>query len=199
MTTRLIALSFLSLLALSACTPVGLAIGAGATIGTAATDERGISGSMQDLSINTQIQKSWLDHDFNLFRRLNLSVREGRVLITGFVATPEQRLEAVRRAWKVSGVREVINEIELDPNDTAFDDTAHDTQIAAELKSKLTFDSNVYAVNYSIDVVRGTVYLIGVAQNQAELDRVILTARHIAYVRKIKQFVRIKSQGAPNV
>ncbi len=50
-------------------------------------------------------------------------------------------------------------------------------------------------MNYSIETVNGVVYLIGVAQSQEELDRVINHARQISYVRRIVSHVRIK--GAP--
>ena len=48
------------------------------------------------------------------------------------------------------------------------------------------------AINYSIETVAGTVYLIGVAQNGVELEKVIDHARGLSYVRKIISHVRIK-------
>ena len=48
------------------------------------------------------------------------------------------------------------------------------------------------AINYSVETVNGTIYLIGIAQNQEELDRVIAHARTIEYVRKVVDHVRVK-------
>ena len=45
-------------------------------------------------------------------------------------------------------------------------------------------------------MVNGIVYLIGIAQNQKELDRVIAHARDINYVRNIISHVRVK-KGRP--
>jgi osmotically-inducible protein OsmY len=56
----------------------------------------------------------------------------------------------------------------------------------------MTFDKKILAINYSIETVNGIVYLIGIAQNQEELDRVIAHARAIDYVRQIKSHVRVK-------
>ena len=45
--------------------------------------------------------------------------------------------------------------------------------------------------------VGGVVYLMGIAQSQAELDRVTGHARNQSYVRRVVSHVRIKDQSAP--
>jgi hypothetical protein len=52
-------------------------------------------------------------------------------------------------------------------------------------------------VNYNVDCVGGTIYLMGVAQNKAELQRVIDHARDIPYVRQVVSYVRIKDPAKP--
>jgi osmotically-inducible protein OsmY len=49
----------------------------------------------------------------------------------------------------------------------------------------------VSLINYSIDVVNQTVYIMGVARTEAELQRVLGTARDITYVRQVVDFVRV--------
>ena len=61
-----------------------------------------------------------------------------------------------------------------------------------QLKAKLLIDKDVSAVNYSVDAVRGIVYLMGIAQSQDELDRVIGYARNIRYVQKVVNHVLLK-------
>ena len=113
------------------------------------------------------------------------------MLLTGVLDTAEMRARAVRLAWKAEGVVEVINEIEL--GDTSgLKGYGRDKWIIAQLKSRLLFDKEVSSINYSIDVVRGKVFLIGIAQNTQELDRVLNHARSINYVRKVVSYVRIK-------
>ena len=46
-------------------------------------------------------------------------------------------------------------------------------------------------INYSVDVVNQTVYIMGVARSEAELQRVLGTARDITYVRQVVEFVRV--------
>ena len=99
--------------------------------------------------------------------------------------------DAVRLAWKVIGVKEVINEIQV-TSDSGVIDLARDSWITTQLKSKLTLDNKVLAINYVIETVNGIVYLIGIAQNQGELDRVIAHSRTISYVRQVISHVRVK-------
>ena len=47
------------------------------------------------------------------------------------------------------------------------------------------------SINYNIDVVQGIVYLMGVAQSQAELNRVIEKARTIPDVKQVVSYVKL--------
>jgi osmotically-inducible protein OsmY len=176
---------------LMGCSPFDLAIGGGATAGVAASEERGIDGTLSDAKIGTQISAEWAHKNSNTFIALGLSVYEGRVLITGVLKTQQDVDDAIKIAWGVGGVREVINEIIIDPSGVTGTFTS-DTFIVAQLKAKLLIDKEVSAVNYSIDAVRGIVYLMGVAQSQDELDRVIGYARNIRYVQKVVNHVLLK-------
>jgi osmotically-inducible protein OsmY len=97
-------------------------------------------------------------------------------------------------AWKAYGVKEVINEIQVTAEGGPLM-IARDTWITTQLLSRITFDGTILAINYNIETVAGTVYLIGIAQNIDELDRVMAHTREITYVRKIISHVRVK--GAP--
>ena len=58
------------------------------------------------------------------------------------------------------------------------------------------FASQVRSVNYTIDTVNGSVYLIGSARTQAELDRVTEAARNVPDVKRVVSYVEIRP-GAP--
>lgn len=181
-------------LLLSGC-GLGLAAGAGAAVGTAAMSEGGLSGTAKDFSIQAQINDLWFRHDVEMFRKLDLTVNQGRVLITGVVQDPEHRVEAVRLAWQPAGVKQVINEIRVADEGGGVTGFARDTWIATQLRTKITFDKNVLSINYNIDVVQGTVYLMGVAQSQAELNRVIETARTIPDVKQVVSYVKVRGDA----
>jgi len=192
------ALALLLIGGLGACDPVSLGVGAAATTGVAAYQERGIKGVAQDTTTEARVLKLWFDKDPKIVAKVSVEVYEGRALITGIVQTEEMRADAIGLAWKAEGIKDVLNEIIVGPAG-GLGELTHDTTITAELKSKLTFDDQIFAVNYAVETVRGTVYLIGIAQDQTELDRVIGQARNISYVKKVISHVRIKApgEGAP--
>lgn len=177
---------------LSGC--VGLAVGAGATAGTAAMQERGLGGAIDDTVIHAKITETYYSNDVR-FKLVAAKVHEGRVLLTGTVPKPEDRIEAVRHAWKVNGVKTVINEI-LVEDDSGILDLARDKWVSTQLRLKITFDGKIKAINYAIDTVNGTVYLMGIAQNDVELDLVRNHARTLKYVRRVVSHVRIKDSTA---
>ncbi len=181
----------------SACSPVGLLAGAGASVGVAMSQEGGIRTAATDSAIQLKITDLWLRHDFKMYRKLSMTVKEGRVLITGSVPNPDMRVDAVRLAWQADGVRQVLNEITVDKGN-GVTGAVTDTWITSSLRTKLMLDKYVESINYNIDTSDGNVYLMGVAQDQRELDRVIGYARHTKHVNKVVNYVRLRYQS-PNV
>jgi osmotically-inducible protein OsmY len=186
----LIFCSILSMLALSACTPLGIATGAAAGVGTAASQEGGLSSAASDAGIKARINDAWLKYDIDTFSKLSTTVDQGRVLLTGVVQNPEARVEAVRLVWQVPEVKQVINEIQV-ANSEGFPGFIRDGWITTRLRAAITFEKNIQSLNYSIDTVQGVVYLMGVAMNQAELDRVMQIARTIPNVKQVVSYVKM--------
>jgi osmotically-inducible protein OsmY len=196
------ALLALVLLASTGCaamfSPFGLALTAGSVGGRMAMQDRGLGQGIDDNAIALGINHAWLDADPAIFRLIDTTVHEGRVLLTGSVRYPETRVEAVRLAWTVPGVTAVINEIEVTDKRTLLD-APMDAWITARLRVAMVFDPSINAVNYGIDTVNRTVFLMGIARSQAELDTVLETARGIGGVRTVVSHVRLKSEPAPAV
>ncbi len=176
----------------AACAAVVVGAGAGAATGMTAAQERGVGGVVSDTTIKARISGLWKEADERLGTRLRLQVQEGRVLVSGVVEEPEMRLEAVRLAWQVDGVEEVINEISVSDAGKTFGDFTQDTWITTQLRSRLVMASDVRSLNYSIETLKGTVYLMGIAQSQRELERVLNHARNIRNVQQVVSYVRIR-------
>lgn len=189
---------FFAVLLMAALGPVlggcAVAVGGAAVVGVAAYEERSVLTVAKDTSTASKVRLRLLDISQQHAAQVGTEVFEGRVLLTGAVKTEKMRAEAVKAAWSVEGVKAVINEIQL--NETGFLDTARDSWITTQLSTKLTFDKDIHAINYSIETVNHIVYLMGVAQSQAELDRVIGHARNVGYVRKVISHVRVKTAAA---
>ena len=116
---------------------------------------------------------------------------EGRVLLTGNVPRPQDRIDVARVVWQTKGVREVLNELEIKDRST-LGDYAKDVWITTQLQIKLMGDATIYNINYSVDTLNGVVYLFGIAQDEKELNRVTGHARTIKGVVKVISHVVFK-------
>lgn len=186
------------LITLCACSPVGMAVGAGATVTNMAMEERGFVNSARDKAIWTDISARMLNRDQRLFQNVDVQVHEGRVLLSGFVQRPEDRVEATRLAWEPDGVREVVDEIKLGRSLDAGD-FSEDIWLIQQIRLKLMLDRDIRAINYSVDCIRSTVYLMGVARTPAELQRVIDHVRDVPYVRAVVNHVRVRTDPLPPI
>ncbi len=190
-------------LALGGCAGVlvvgGLAAAAGG--GYAAGQERGIDGTASDFAIKTDIEKAFIQTDPALQSGITTTVYNGRVLLTGRVATPAIKATAARLAGGTHDVRAVYDDIEVAPYEGAWND-AKDAWIATRVRSEMVLDPDIRSVNYTIDTANGSVYLIGSARSQAELNRVTRIARYVPGVKRVVSYVDIRygepvAAGAP--
>jgi osmotically-inducible protein OsmY len=189
----LFGLAIVLLLTTTACSPVGMATGAAASVGIASQTEEGLGGTASDIRIKILISDLWFRYSVEAFGKLSLTVQQGRVLITGIVQNPDQRVEAVRLAWQVEGVKQVINEIRVADSE-GLPGYVHDKWISTRIRTALTSDAGVYSINYSIETVQGNVYLMGIARSQAELDRVIEIARTVPGVLQVISYITLAGQ-----
>lgn len=185
----LLAALMVAALGLSGC--AGVVAGAGAQGLVAAAQERKLLDAVDDKTIQLRINARFLNYDANLFRRVETEIVEGRVLLTGNVPRPEDRVEAARLTWQVAGVREVLNEIAVNDRSGILN-YFKDSWITTRLRAKMITDAEIVDINYSVETVNGIVYLIGIAQDEAELKRLTGHARTLSGVRRVISHVRMK-------
>lgn len=176
---------------LSGCVP--LVVGAGTETAVVVAQERSVGNAVDDASILLRIKNLYLQQEKkDLLLSVEIKVVEGRVLLTGNVDLPESQIQAVRLAWQVDGVREVLNEIQIN-NQAGFMNYARDVWISGQVKGRLLITKGIRSINYSIITVNQVVYVMGLAQDQAELNRVTNVAGTTNYVQRVVSYVRLKS------
>jgi len=186
-------LALLACLLLDNCIPI--AFGAAATTGTVAAQEPTAGAAVDDVGIRLGVNKQFFNKDINdLYRNVTIKVTEGRVLLTGDVDKPETKLHATELVWKVRGVREVINEIQVNDQAGVWDYTK-DSWIANKVRSRLLVEKSVRSVNYNVEVVNAVVYLFGIAQSQEELERVNYVASTTSGVVKVVNHAVLKTDA----
>lgn len=187
---KIIALTAVSLLLTSGCVP--LLIAGGTETAVVVAQERTVGNAVDDATILVHVKDLFARQDYkDLLANVEVKVVEGRVLLTGNVDKPESQIEAVRLTWQVAGVTEVMNEIQI--NDKAgFWNYTRDVWISTQIRSRLIFTKDIRSVNYSVITVNQVVYLMGIAQDKAELDRATYVASTTSYVQKVVSYVRTK-------
>lgn len=154
-------------------------------------EERSFNNFVEDTIILAQLKNAYFSNNEKIFFNVSVEVTEGRVLLTGSVEQIDERIEATKLAWGIEGVNEVINEIQIS-NDEGILDYADDLIMKTKINAKLLLDKDILNLNYSVEVVNGVVYLIGIAQNQEELNLVIDISENTYGVENVINYVRLK-------
>jgi osmotically-inducible protein OsmY len=163
--------------------------------GYAAAQERGVSGAVGDLEIQTDVERAFVDNGPGLREGITTTVYQGRAMLTGRVAMPDMKARAVQVAGRVPGVKALYDEVEVTTPGSTWDATK-DAWITARLRSEMMLDPDIRSGNYTIDTSNGSVYLIGSARTQAELELATRIARYIPGVKRVVSYVELRS-GAP--
>lgn len=171
-----------------------LVAGAAGEAAISTVEERPYSVKVEDqniyVKVNDQLIKS--GHD-GLVIDATVNVRYSRVLLTGNLDSQTAKEKAGMAAWKVKGVKEVFNETIVNP-DAGFSNSANDVLIHKNFVSRLLITKDVWSINYSSDVVNGTLYIIGLTQDRAELNRVLNVARTTKGVKRVVSHLQVKSE-----
>jgi osmotically-inducible protein OsmY len=175
---------------LTGCAAPIVLVGGTAAMGTMSLREKGVTGTFGDTQMSTMISAKMLAENSEMFTQVDVNVQGGEVLLTGFVKDPQSQVEAERIAWSVNGVKAVNNNIKV--QDASFTDYVSDCYITSRAKNALLFERDIKSMNYSVKTVEGVIYLMGIAQNQAEHDMVTKIMSQIGGVEKIVSYVRIK-------
>ena len=174
------------LINLTNCAPAVVGVGTAAV--AASSTEKGFSTSVSDSVIFAKITDKFIQEDASLITSVDLSVNDGAVLLTGKVKNFEKKMLITRLSWEVKGVKEVINEVQVSSR-VSIKDVAKDVAASAQLRASLISDPDISSLNYSIDVVNGTIYLAGVASDENERNRVVSHAQLTRFTKKVVNYI----------
>ena len=183
---------FLIIMNLSACTST--LIGGVASVGLASVQERSIKDAAIDLKLELQIQeKLFRTNSDKLFANVGVTILEQRVLLVGNVESQELRDLASKIAWEVSPkIKDVLNETTVGKKPSLVSE-AKDARISLSLSALLIGDAKVSDINFSHSVSKQIIFLIGIAQDNKELNQVIHHARTVKGVKKVINHILLKN------
>ena len=154
--------------------------------------ERSPKQAATDILIKAKIEEAMFSNNYEkLFSKVRVIVYESRVLLVGTVSQEDMREKANTISWETKNVKEVANYITIGENDLI--DYVKDTRISLEFRAKLLTDKEISEVNFSVTTENRVLYIVGIAQNDQELNKVIEHASNIAGVKKIVNLINLKN------
>tara|TARA_B100001175_G_scaffold309178_1_gene310524 strand:+ start:3380 stop:3973 length:594 start_codon:yes stop_codon:yes gene_type:complete len=153
----------------------------------------GVSIALDPRSLGTQIDDSIMQKNFvarlilkekSYLLSIKTKVIDGKIILTGKVNNPEEKLQITKLAWETKGVRSVKNDIQI-KEDFNFKQSAKDLLITSQLRAALIFNKNIKATNYQIDTYKKKIYIYGIAYTKEERSLVINEAKEILDVENV--------------
>jgi osmotically-inducible protein OsmY len=177
---------------LSGCHFAGTIFNTGHKVTSIVLDDRSLSEDWEDTKINIAIRNVLMKKDFKYFLDIEITVFEGYVLLNG--ALPQTALieDVVESTWQIEGVKKVYNYIRLD-TPPKLSIVNEDAAVSAKIRYELSITKGVSSVNYKITMENGTVYLMGISQNEEELKKVLAIIKNTVSVQKIIVLTRFQN------
>ncbi len=171
--------------------------------GAVAVREKSLNDSRKDIVIGSVLLIELVANGLkNPGNSIDFTINEGRVLLTGIARDVEKAQLAQLLAWKVDGVKEVIDEIQIreDGKFYAKDifSASYDYLITAQIETRILFARDVTSMNFKTTAIDGVVYVLGVAENEFEMRRVLGLAAKVRGVSKVVNHVVLKNDSRRN-
>ena len=163
---------------------------AGSLVGNATTSTRGFSGTIEDTYLMSKIVSKITLMKLSNFSNITVSVNNRKVLLAGNIENQEKRLELIKKVWWIDGVEEVYNELEIRPP-ISFSEKTEDFIFEATIQKRLLFEPGIYTNNYSVDVVNGNVYVMGISSDIEEKTKVENFLNNMNDIKKLILLVDI--------
>ena len=166
---------------LTACTqPTGLV-----NVASSPAEDRSFDTLTADTAITLDINEVLLGEQYrDLFAEISTDVYERVVLLTGTVKFAQNKQRATDLVRSVKGVKRIINELQV-TSDYGIGPAANDLWIETKLKVLLLGTKDIRSINYRWRSVNGTVYLIGAARSQQEMNTVLDVIRRTDRVKRV--------------
>ena len=185
-----IAILVASAWALAGCLPTAtsLAIEGAYT----ASEERSLDDVVDDNTIKIELNKLLIDEGLGMFKDVSTVVYQGRVLLIGDVEEAADKARAGEIGGQPEGVREVLNEIQVTDEGGVLS-VVDDIYIEKVIQADYLFDSDIDSANFRVRAVNGVVYLIGLAESQAELDKALAIVSARDDVSRIINYMKVQA------
>ncbi len=178
-----------AVLALAGCAPTVASLAVDGVY--TASEERTMDDVVDDNGIKLKLNKLLLDERLGLFKDVGTVVYRRHVYLVGDVEKAEDKVRAGEIALIPEKVTEVTNDIQV-TDEGGIGALVDDIYIEKIIQADYLFDSEIDSSNFRVRSVNGVVYLIGLAESQAELDKAVAIVDARDDVRQIVNYVTVQ-------
>ena len=152
---------------------------------------RGVGQTMQDMYITSATKMRLLADEKTPALDINVDTRNGVVTLFGAVPTPAAKAAAEADARKVSGVRRVVNELEVVPHSAREQVKARDEDLKDQVKKNIENREDLKDASISVEVRNGVARLTGTIKSEHQRLAAAIAARSTPGVRAVHDDLRI--------
>lgn len=178
-------LSTLAASTFTACVP--LVVGTAAVVTAVVVSDRRTTGmQLTDKTIDIAVSneaKKVVNPDTS---RINVAAFNQRALITGEVASAEEKARVTEAAKLSKDVKYIVNELVVGPK-SSLKSRTNDSWITSKVRTELTLAENVPSRPIAITTSQGVVYLMG----EVTADEANKAATAASRVRGVKRVVKV--------
>ena len=150
-----------------------------------------------DLMIEEQIKDSIDNEKSDFLNRNNLAdfayydvkVMEGRVMLTGVAFDSKTKTFLANKVMNNLKVRSLLNEIVVKEKKSLFSTKISDYFLEKNIHMKIFFRSKIKSLNYEVSVIDSIAYVIGIAEDQEELELLLNLISTIRGIEKVVSHV----------
>lgn len=142
-----------------------------------------VEGIANDALLTTEVKAKLITVDINSTASLGVHVSNGVATLTGAVRTPAARAKTVAAARSIKGIREVRDELRIDPAVPDIGQRLSDAALAGRIAGAIFTQTGTTGVK--VDVHDGVVTLRGRITDPKVRTAAVDTARNTSGVRSV--------------
>jgi len=153
---------------------------------------RGVGDSASDLRITSATKMRLIADSSTPALDINVDTRDGVVTLFGMVPSASSKRAAEDDARKVSGVKRVVNELQVVPNSARKTVEAKDDEVERNVEHAMATRDNLKGIDVSVK--NGVARLTGTVRSEEDRMAAAVTARSTAGVRAVQDDLRVQSR-----
>ncbi len=176
---------------------ITVALAATALVGAASCSatrtQRAPGEHFDDAVVLTSVKSALAADQITEAHDINVEVNRGVVQLNGFVDSTKEKSQATAVASRVEGVKEVHNNLAVNPGERTAGEVVDDALLTAKVKTALIQNPDTKAHQITVKTENGVVQLSGFVDSAGAREAAATVAMSVTGVRGVDNELGIKS------